>query len=89
MAYKVEYARGVAKDLQRLPREVQLQALGIVEHVLATDPQSGRPLTGAYKGLWKYRVGNYRIIYSVVQTRLTILVLRIRHRKDVYRGITI
>ena len=66
---------------------VQEKALTLIEKTLAQDPQMGRPLTGRYKGLWKYRIGDYRIIYSIEKDRLTIFVLRIRHRKDVYEGI--
>ena len=47
----------------------------------------GKPLTGPYKGLWKYRIGDYRIIYAIEDKRLVVFVLRIRHRKDVYHGI--
>ena len=85
--YKVEYATGVAKDLKNLPRPVKLRALEIVERVLAADPRAGKPLTGPYKGLWRFRLGDYRIIYLIEQARLTVFVLRIRHRKDVYQGI--
>jgi len=87
LAYKIEYAEGVARDLRRLPRDVKLKALAAVERVLASNPQEGKPLTGVYKGLWKYRIGNYRIVYSIEKERLVVFVLRIRHRKDVYRGI--
>lgn len=87
MAYKVEYAKGVAKDLKNLPKSVTLRALEIVERILAAGPRAGKPLAGPYKGLWKYRLGDYRIIYSIEQARLVVFVLRIRHRKDVYDGI--
>jgi len=85
--YKVEYARGVVKDLKALPKEIRQKALKIVEKILATDPRMGKPLTGPYKGLWKYRIGDYRIIYAIEDKRLVVFVLRIRHRKDVYHGI--
>lgn len=85
--FKVEYANSVAKDLKKLPREIQKKALEIVEVVLSKDPRIGKPLKGPYKGLWKYRVGDYRIIYSIESDRLVIFVLRIRHRKNVYEGI--
>ena len=87
MVYKVEYAKGVAKDLKKLPLSVKTKALDIVEQLLAKDPKAGRPLSGPYKGLWKYRIGDYRIIYSIEDKAITILVLRIRNRKDVYEGI--
>lgn len=85
--YKVEYAKGVAKDLKSLPKEIKRKALNIVEKALASDPRVGKPLAGPYKGLWKYRIGDYRMIYSIEDQRLVIFVLRIRHRKDVYQGI--
>lgn len=88
MAYKVEYAAGVAKDLRSLPKELRERALNIVEEILAKDPRAGKPLKGPYRGLWKYRIGDYRIIYTIEKSRLVIFVLRIRNRKDVYQGIT-
>lgn len=85
--YKVEYAKGVAKDLKKLPKEIKEKALKIVEGILVKDPHIGKPLTGPYRGLWKYRVGDYRIIYTIESDRLCIFLLRIRHRKNVYEGI--
>lgn len=85
--YKVEYARGIVKDLKKLPSDVRNRALEIVEEDLSADPHKGRPLVGPYKGLWKYRIGDYRIIYSIEEDRVVIFVLRIRRRKDVYLGI--
>ena len=85
--YRVEYSKGVLKDLKALPQALQRKALDFVENALAIDPYVGKPLTGPFKGLFKYRVGDYRIIYSVERSRLIVFVLRIRHRKDVYRGI--
>ncbi len=85
--YKIEYAKGIVKDLKKLPKEIKEKALEIVETVLAEDPYAGRPLKGSYKGLWKYRLGDYRIVYTIESNRLVIFVLRIRHRKNVYEGI--
>jgi mRNA interferase RelE/StbE len=84
--YRVEFAKGVYKDLKGLPREIQKKAFSIIEKLLAEDPFIGKPLTGEYKGLWKFRFGNYRIIYTIEKSKLVILVLRIRHRKEAYRG---
>jgi len=84
--YKVEYAKSVVKDLKALPKSIQSKAMEIVEKVLARDPQAGKPLTGPYKGLWKFRIGDYRIVYAIERTRLVVFILRIRHRKDVYKG---
>jgi mRNA interferase RelE/StbE len=89
LAYTVEYARSVAKDLAKLPRDVKRRALEIIEGGLAQDPYWGKALTGPFRGLWKARVGDYRIVYAIEDARLVVFVLRIRHRKDVYRGLTL
>ena len=86
--FKIEYAKGVVKDLKKLPVSIREKALLVVEKILVQDPNAGRPLSGQYKGLWKYRIGDYRIIYAIEKSRLVIFVLRIRHRKNVYVGIT-
>jgi mRNA interferase RelE/StbE len=85
--YKVEYAKSVVKDLKLLPKETRKKALAIIEKSLAQDPYLGRPLTGPFKGLYKYRIGDYRIIYTIEQKKIILFVLKIRHRKDVYRGL--
>ena len=46
--------------------------------------EKGKELTGNYKGLLSYRIGNYRIIYTVLRDK-TVLILRIGHRKDIYK----
>lgn len=87
MVYKVEYAAGIARDLKHLPHDIKRKALEVVEGILAKDPSAGKPLKGPYLGLWKYRIGDYRIIYAIEKERVVVFVLRIRHRKDVYQGI--
>lgn len=52
---------------------------------LAEDPTQGKPLKMSLKGKWSYRVGVYRIIYTVEKGILTVYVLSIGHRKEIYR----
>ena len=52
---------------------------------LKKNPYLGKPLKGALKGDYSYRIGVYRIIYAVVQKRLVIYILDIAHRREVYR----
>ena len=83
MAYRVEYKASVARDLRRIDkREARriIQGLGIE---LAAGGKRGEPLRGEFQGLWRLRVGDYRIIY--VRTDEGFLVLRIAHRREVYR----
>jgi len=53
-----------------------------LEEALGEDPNAGSPLKGKYHGLYKYRVGDYRVIYA--KTVKGVLVLRIRHRGKAY-----
>lgn len=85
--FRVEYAKGIVKDLLGLPPAIRRKAIQVIEQQLASTPTAGIPLSGPYRGLRKYRVGDWRIIYKIEASRLVIFVLRIRHRKDVYRGI--
>ena len=83
MPLRIFYKSSVEKDLKRLDRSVSSRILTKVERELSNKPQSGLPLTGEFQGLFKYRVGDYRVIYTKIQDG--ILILRIRHRKEIYR----
>ncbi|MFA4874519.1 MAG: type II toxin-antitoxin system RelE/ParE family toxin [bacterium] len=51
---------------------------------LAQDPRTGKSLRGELKGYWSYRVGVYRILYSIEEHEVVVHILRIQHRKEVY-----
>ena len=83
MVYKVSYKASVEKDLRRIDRQTTTRLLKKLEAELSKDPSVGEPLKGEFEDLFKYRVGDYRAIYT--RTADGVLVLRIAHRKDVYR----
>ena len=80
---RVDYKSSVAGDLDRLDRSVAVRILGKIEKALAAGGHSGESLGGEFAGLYKLRVGDYRVIYA--KTAAGYLVLRIGHRGDVYR----
>lgn len=80
---RVTYKASVEKDLRRLDKTEAAKILDRIEKDLARDPRKGTPLTGSFKGLYRYRSGDYRVIYAMISDG--ILVLRIGHRKDVYK----
>jgi mRNA interferase RelE/StbE len=82
-AVRVDYKASVAGDLDRLDRSVAVRILGKIEKALVAEGRAGDPLAGEFAGLYKLRVGNYRVIYAT--TAAGYLVLRIGHRSDVYR----
>jgi mRNA interferase RelE/StbE len=73
----------VKRDLKRLDKPTVKKILNEIENELVSDPTRGRELSGEFAGLLAYRMGNYRVIYSII--RDSVLVLRIGHRKEVYR----
>ncbi len=89
MTWRIEYARAARKDVEGLDRQVAKRIRSFLEDRLAQldDPRSlGEPLKGSRMGaFWKYRVGDYRIIASIEDERVTVLVVRIGHRRAVYR----
>lgn len=85
MAWSVEFKEAAQKQLLKLDRRWQSEILDYLEDRVARNPRlHGKILTGDKKGLWRYRVGDYRIICDLRDDVVTVLVLRIGHRKDVY-----
>jgi mRNA interferase RelE/StbE len=85
--WRVEFDKDAARDLRKLGHEAQRVILTYVRQRIATaeDPRRfGRPLTGDLKGLWRYRVGDYRIVASIEDNRLVVLVVTVGHRREVY-----
>jgi mRNA interferase RelE/StbE len=89
MAWKVELDPAIERDLDRLDKKVARRIIKFLyERVTRIDdPRSiGQALQGSKFGeFWKYRVGDWRIICKIEDERVTVLVLRIRHRSKVYR----
>ena len=86
--WRVEITRDAEKQIKKLNRAAQESIIRFLrERISATgNPrQWGKPLPGDKGGLWRYRVGDYRLICTLEDERLTVLVLQIGHRKEVYR----
>ena len=85
MTYKVVYLDQVEKDLEKLDRSIAKKILNRIETYLVLHPKElGKPLKGEFEGYWRYRWGDYRVIYKISDREILILILRISHRKDVY-----
>lgn len=86
LAYRLEWHEGVFKDLERLDKETARKIVERVKKYLTQDPlKIGKPLKGQFSGLWKYRYGDYRVIYILDLETETMRILKVRHRKDVYK----
>ncbi|MFZ1010836.1 MAG: type II toxin-antitoxin system RelE/ParE family toxin [Candidatus Sulfotelmatobacter sp.] len=88
MAWTIDYAQTARKQLQKLDKPTARRILDFLDDRVARqeDPRSlGKALKGVLGTLWCYRVGDYRVICEIQHSSVTILVVRIGHRREVYR----
>ena len=87
MTWSVEFDDAAAKELRKLNRQAQQEILRYFRDRVATDEDPrrfGKPLSRDLAGLWRYRVRDYRMICSIEDDKLIVLVLRVGHRKEIY-----
>ncbi|MDO8649453.1 MAG: type II toxin-antitoxin system RelE/ParE family toxin [Candidatus Peregrinibacteria bacterium] len=82
--YALEVKTKAQKQLESLPEKDQRRVLAVFD-VLRENPTAGKQLEGKYKGFRSLRVWPYRIIYAVDHAIVTVTVVKIGHRKGVYR----
>jgi mRNA interferase RelE/StbE len=82
--YALEIKAKAQKQLETLPKKDQRRVLDAFD-LLRENPTAGKQLEGKYKGLRSLRLWPYRIIYAVDHRIITVTVVKIGHRKDVYR----
>ena len=84
LAYKIEIRPKVEKELKRLPKHV-LKAVRRTIDALADDPRPSGAKRLSIREEWKIRVGDYRILYLIEDEQLIVVVVKVGHRRDVYR----
>jgi len=84
LAYKITFKKSVSKDLKKIDKNIAIEILDKINNELSQHANDYPVLKGKFEGLRKFRVGDYRIVFSIIETE-TVLVLRIAHRKEVYR----
>ena len=88
MAWTIEFAPEAAKEVRKLDRRVAARILKTLEERIASldDPRTlGAALAGEHAGYWRWRVGDYRLIARIEDERITIVIVRVAHRREVYR----
>ncbi len=83
MAYNIQYKKSVEKDLARIGKAEARQLLDKIEKELSSHPDRYPTLKGQFAGLRKMRMGDYRVIYVLLDK--DVLVLRIGNRREIYR----
>lgn len=89
MAWRIEFEEAAKKELARLDRQTQTRILKYLRERVAPseNPRSfGESLRSNLAGLWKYRLGDYRVVVEIHEETVVVLVVRIGHRSRVYGG---
>ncbi|MCA1794727.1 MAG: type II toxin-antitoxin system RelE/ParE family toxin [Desulfobacteraceae bacterium] len=89
MAWTVEFQKDAEKELGKLDRQQAKRILRYLYKRIATDEDPrrfGDGLKSNLAGLWKYRIGNYRAICDIQDSVVKVIVVRVRHRREVYRS---
>jgi mRNA interferase RelE/StbE len=81
--YKIAFKKSVSRDLKKIEKEQIKKILKKIEDELPQKAKSLPTLTRKFSGLRKFRIGDFRVIFSIMGD--TALILRIRHRKEVYK----
>ncbi|MFQ5743885.1 MAG: type II toxin-antitoxin system RelE/ParE family toxin [Acidobacteriota bacterium] len=81
---EIRWEKRALKELRSLPKKDRERVFVAVDG-LRSDPMAGRPLAAEWKGLRRLRVGSYRVIYAFDGSALKIAVVRLGHRRYVYR----
>jgi len=83
LPYKSVFTRGFIKQFDKLPKNIKEQVLKGLEKT-ATNPYAGTKLQGKLKGLWRFRVGKYRVIYTIDEKEKNTVFLDVGLRKSIY-----
>ena len=83
--YRIIVRPSADKELRRLPLQVQRRIVAVLEELAVNPRPAGVVKMQGDDNLWRVRLGLYRIVYEIHDAQILVLVLRIAHRKDVYR----
>jgi mRNA interferase RelE/StbE len=87
LAWAIKYNDGALRALRRLDAVVQRRIIDFMDNRVAAldNPKRlGEALTGEFRGLWRYRVGDYRIVCNIKAAEITVIVVAVGHRSEVY-----
>jgi mRNA interferase RelE/StbE len=83
LSYKIAFKKSVSRDLKKIGPDQAERILIKIEKDLPQRADTFPSLTGSFAGLRKFRIGDYRVIFTILED--TVLILRISHRRESYR----
>lgn len=84
MNYTLQSDDKVIKNLKKIDKTWQKHILTKIKTVLVNDPHSGKKLVGNLSPFYRLLVGDYHIIYAILEDVVAVEVIKIKHRKDIY-----
>lgn len=85
MSYKLLIDDKVIKDLKQIDKLWQKKIIEVMKTKLVENPYLGKPLVGNLSPYYRLRVADYRIVYEINEGEVVVIVIKIQHRKDVYK----
>lgn len=88
MVYKLEFSKRFDREFSKLDKSTQRYIFNwLIKHLdnVENPRYSGKSLTGNKQGLWRYRIGNYRVIVDISDTNCVIIAVEVGHRKFIYK----
>ena len=83
--YQLKWDEKALEDLKKIGAGEAKRIVKKVSVYLVKDPAGiGKPLRGSFKGLYRYRIGDYRVVYEIQNQAVQIVVVKVGHRKDIY-----
>jgi mRNA interferase RelE/StbE len=86
MPYQIIIKPTAEKSMDKIPLSARRRIADAIEELRSDPRPAGVVKLAGDDNLWRIRIGNYRVVYEIHDDRLIVLVLRVAHRKDVYRG---
>lgn len=86
-SYRIEISATAEKQIRKLSRDDQIRVLRAIRPLATTPNPPGARKVRGYDDVFRIRVGTYRILYRVEGRRLLIIILKIGHRREIYRSL--
>lgn len=85
MIYPIRFSNTASSQFEKLKNKELKERIARTLEYIASDPMVGKPLQAEFKGCYSYRIGDYRVIYAFSKSEKYLDVIRIDHRREVYR----
>lgn len=85
--YRIEYGEDARRNIKKFPKNIQERIIRAIEKRLTISPSEvGKPLIHEWKDHKRIRVGDYRVVYKIIEDKVIVLIVEIDHRKDIYEN---